>query len=124
MQPKNKPQWPKLPPIHDKRKKVTPALKSLMVHMRHVEKKSERVIAKILNLNHTTVRYHTNQAYMEAKNKKTIQRLKSKPTNRKHRNIIQARNRSHHIQVLGLETVRKFRREYKKATKKDRLVEN
>jgi AraC-like DNA-binding protein len=116
MQPQTKPQWPKLPHTADKRKKVTQALKAKMVHLKRVERKSDRTIAGMLGLNHTTVRYHTNAEYQQAKNKKTVQRLKAKPVDREHRNEIQARNRIHHIEVLGLETVRTFQRENKRAT--------
>lgn len=111
----NAPAYPCLPKNKDKRLKITPALKN---KMRVLKKQglSDRAIAGIIRVNHTTVRYHTNEDYRERKNKKTCERLASRVFDA-HRSDIQKRSREHRIKTLGYTAVNTFERENRRATR-------
>lgn len=107
--------YPKLPPSEDKRRKVTSDMKKQMASLKR-EGLSDRVIGDMLHLNHTTVRYHTNTAYRERKNRLSVARLKGKPFT-PDRSAIQKKSRQHRIDTIGYEAVNTFERTNRKQTR-------
>jgi len=110
-----KPQWPKLPEGHDLRKKLSDKDKQLIRDLRQYNKMSDRQIAKIIGVNHTTVRYWLGDK--ERQNAKSIRLQKLHPKSKEKQKEIRDRNRDHTIEVVGKDIVQKFRRENRKATR-------
>lgn len=108
------PKYPKLPEGKDKRKKLTP---KDIAKIRALKAKghSDRVIAKEMKVNHTTIRYWTGDK--ERQLAKTMRRLKAKPPSKEVIKERRIRNRNHTFEIIGVEIMRKFRRDHRKATR-------
>lgn len=109
------PKWPRLPEGADKRKKLSEADKEKIKMLRMTQGLSDRVIAGIMGINHSTVRYWLGDK--ERQNAKTIRRLKEKPPSKEVLKERRIKNRDHHFEIIGTELVRTFRREHRRATR-------
>lgn len=96
----------------DRRKKLSP---DDIRHIRMLRKQgmSHRKIGAVMGINHTTARYWTGDKARQ--NAKTIARLKDRVFD-ENRSKIQKSAYKHRQEVHGVEAVRKFQREYKRAT--------
>lgn len=94
-----------LPYNEDRRRKLTPEEITKIQELK-AKGNSDRAIAKVMQVNHTTIRYWTGDK--ERQNQKTIERTRKNPPDKATIQERRISNRQHMIDVHGIKKVREY----------------